>query len=284
MTNEPYTIRHYKSDNESIKGPLNLSLLIDNEVFTFAISSKKNTELLELCHVKKNENMQTNSNFNERIKFLINNYQLGEKKFDTILISLLNEDFTILPDAFALKENTKEILEFSSGNNSKNTFTHQLNNLSFNYFLESETIQFLEKTFKNASFSHSGAVAINLLFNNRSLKKCDLFLNFSDNVFELVAKENNSLLYYNVFNYETKEDVMYFLLFMMEQFNLDASKIKLIVAGQIEAESDLYKGLKKYIKNIDFAVNDITLNNSFKDVKIPNHFYFTLLNQHLCEL
>jgi hypothetical protein len=284
MSTEPYIIQHYKNDKANLDGSFNLSLIINNEEFMFAIFTKIYGELVELCSVRYNVAMQHGNNNVDRVQFLINNFQLVGKKYENVNISLLNSDFTILPEAFAVKENSKDILEFSSGRDSKNTFTHQFNNLSFNYFIDSELIRFLERTFKNASFRHSGAAAINLLFSNRSLKKCDVFLNFNEGVFELIAKENNNLLYYNVFNYETKEDVMYFLLFMMEQFKLDQNKIKLMVAGQIEIESDLYKGLKKYIKHIEFAVNDITLNNNFKDVKIPNHFYFTLLNQHLCEL
>ncbi len=284
MSSEPYIIKHYKTEKQASSEKQNLSLVIDNEVFTFAIFSQNYNELIELCDVRPDESMQTVSSGIDRIKFLINNYRLGGRNFENVTVSVLNGDFTILPEAFAVKENSKEILEFSSGTNAKNILTHKFNNISFNYFIETELIQFLERTFKKASFRHAGMVAIDLLFNNRSLKKCDLLLNFNAGVFEIAAKENNSLLYYNVFNYETKEDVMYFLLFMMEQFNLDPEKIKVLVAGQMEAESELYLGLKKYIRNIGFAVNDIKLTNAADDIKIPDHFYFTLLNQHLCEL
>jgi hypothetical protein len=283
MNTEPYIVKHYKSDKPDLKAGSNISLLIDNETFTFVTFNKDYSQLLELCHVKSNNSMTHGLSNLERITFLIGNYQLSGKKYQNVNIAILNSDFTILPEAFAL-ENLKEILEFSSGQISKNTYTHKFNNLSFNYFVEAELINYLEKTFKNASIKHAGAVSISSLLNLPSLKKCDIFLNLIDSTFELLAKQNNNLLYYNVFNYETKEDVMYFLLFMMEQFNFDQNKVNLIVAGQIEAESDLFKTLKKHIKQISFAVNDISLNNNFKDLNIPNHFYFNLLNQHLCEL
>lgn len=283
MSEQPNITGHFISKKNHTSDKLNLSLLIDNELFMYAIFTQNYSELVELCHVSKNETGHLHNN-TDKTKFLINNYRLADKKFENVNIAILNSDFTILPESFAIKEHSKEILEFSSGSNFKNSFNHKFNNLSFNYFIEGELIHFLEKIFKNATIRHAGGLSINLLFNNYSLQKCDLLLNFNEGVFELLAKENNNLLYYNVFNYETNEDVMYFLLFMMEQFNLDPKKITLLIAGQMEAESDLYKTLKKYIKNIGFAVNNIHINDIVEDLKIPNHFYFTLLNQHLCEL
>jgi hypothetical protein len=284
MSDKPHIISHFSSKKPVVSEPLNLSLLIDNELFMYALFTQNYNELIELCHIRQNESMQVEKNVTERVKFLINNYQLSGKRFENVNISILNSDFTILPESFAVTENSREILEFSSGNKLKNSFSHKFNNLSFNYFIEPELIQFLEKTFKKATFHHAGAIVINLLFNSRSLKKCDLFLNFNEGIFELLAKENNTLLYYNVFNYETKEDVMYFLLFMMEQFNLDPDKVKLFIGGQMEAEGELHKAIKKYIKHVDFVLDSISPVNLNNELKIPDHFYFTLLNQHLCEL
>jgi len=282
MSHQPFITKHFITDKYEKDENLNLSLYIDNEVFMYAIFTKNFKEIVELCNVRSNETLQQGSHA-DRVKFLLNNYRLTDKKFGSVNISILNNNFTILPEAFAIKESSKDILEFSSGHLPKNTFTHSFNNLNFNYFIESEIASLLERSFKNASFRHAGAVAVNLLFNNRSLKKCDLLLNFNESVFELLAKNDAGLLYYNIFNFDNKEDVLYYLLFMMEQFELAPDKAKLVIAGQLEAESELCKEIKKYVKNISFAVNDLQLNKA-EDLKIPNHFYFTLLNQHLCEL
>lgn len=286
MIETPYITRHYVNPDKKVGNTaLNLNLFIDSQVFMFALFNNDYTELLELCDVRINQSMQQQNNPAERVNFLINNYQLNKQQFKHVNISVLNNDFTLIPEAFALKEHTKEILGFSLGQQPKNTFTHLVNNLNFSYTIEAELSAVLERNFKNSSIRHSGAVAINLLFNNRSLKKCEVFINVNEGVVELLAKDDIKFIYYNVFEFENNEDILYFVTFMMEQFNINPEKARIIIAGQCEVESELHLLLKKYIRHISFAVNSIGVNTlETPTVKIPEHFYFTLLNQHLCEL
>jgi hypothetical protein len=71
----------------------------------------------------------------------------------------------------------------------------------------------------------------------------------------------------------------------MEQFLLDPQQVKLTVAGQLQMHDGLAKHLNQYLKNLSFytpPVNVFDLSGDFET--LPVHFYFTLLNQHLCEL
>jgi hypothetical protein len=282
MSLKPYIYKPIENREKVLQEKVHLSMLIDSDLFMYAVFSGDYTELLELGNIGADENAKLMSTA-DRIKFLVSNYRISEKKYENVQIAVLNRHFNILPDAFSVKDNSKELLNFTLGEQVKNTFTHHFNNLSFNYVFDSELLHLLEKTFKNASFRHAGAVAANLLFNNRSLKNCDVFLNLNAGVFELLAKKDNALIYYNVFEYENKEDVLYYLLFMMEQFEISAEVAKIIVAGQMEASSEIYSEIKRFVKNVGFAVHHPELRRS-DDMKLPDHFYFTLLNQHLCEL
>jgi hypothetical protein len=250
----------------------------------FAIFTDDHENLVELAHTRSDESLQHVHDLTERVRFFISNYRLTETAFRSVNISVLNSDFTILPEAFAEKEDSKSLLQFSSGTLPKNTFVHRFKEMSFNYFMDSELVSLLEKNFRNGSIRHAGGVSADLAFNNRSLKKCDVFLNFNEASFELLAKKDNQLLYYNVFSYDTKEDVLYYLLFMLEQFDLPPQNIRLAIAGQLEVENEIFKTIKKYVKHIDFAIHDNTILKSTEELKLPDHFYFTLFNQHLCEL
>jgi hypothetical protein len=284
MQFQPHTIKHYISNKHARKNGQNLSLFIDNEFFMYAIFTPDDGGLVELCHVRMAAQLQPGTDLEERLRFMISNHQLAPLSYGSVNIAVLNSQFTILPEAYALKETSRHILGFSSGEQPKNSFTHQFNNMSFNYSMDSGVLQLLEKTFRNASIRHAGAVSVNLLFNNRSLKNCDVFVNFNEGVFELMAREESRLLYYNVFNYDTNEDLLYYPLFMMEQFGLDPQKSRLVIAGVMDTEAHACKLIKKYVKQVGFAVNDSNVSKSLGELKVPDHFYFTLLNQHLCEL
>ena len=70
----------------------------------------------------------------------------------------------------------------------------------------------------------------------------------------------------------------------MEQFNLNPLYVKLAIAGQRGSSDELIKSIKKYIKQVNYCVTDQTINLSGDLSNLPRHYYFTLLNQHACEL
>lgn len=284
MDNNLYNIQHFKSESPEIKDGENLSLFIDNQIFMFAVFNKSFSQVNELCSLVLKPSVTVKEDYLTRLNLLLSNYQLTNRQFKSITISVLNNDFTLMPEAFLVESNSKNFLEFSSGEKDlKNAFTYKFNDINLCYTIERELFSFLEKSFKNATIRHAGGVCINLLFSNYSLKNCNLFLNFNEGVFELAAKDNNKLIYYNSFHYETNEDVLYYLLFMMEQYELNPLTCKLVIAGQMAVDGDLLKAIKKYIKHVTLAVSDKSFVNSLGSIKQPNHYFFSLLNQHLCE-
>jgi hypothetical protein len=266
---------HQRSQNHE------LNLFIENEVCMYALFTHDYKNLVELCETAYDPAILHTTDVTRRTELFLENNRLAALRFNRVNIALAANHFTILPEAFALPQSSKSLIEFSSGLNAPLTQAHRFNHMQLTWAVDAGLQQALEKNFKNARISHSGAVAINLLTANRSLKKCDVFLSFNGGVFELLAKQNGGLLYYNLFGYTNKEDVLYYLLFMMEQFNLDPAKVKLAVAGQVKAESEIIQALKKYVRHVSFAVNETRVG---EEINLPEHFYFTLLNQHLCEL
>jgi hypothetical protein len=131
---------------------------------------------------------------------------------------------------------------------------------------------------------HLGAVNISLFFSQHSLKNANLYLNVGDGYIELAAKDRGELLFYNVFTFENNEDILYYVLFMMEQFHLNPLHVRLSVAAQRAATDELIQTLKRYIRQVDFCVRDTSVKLSETLPSFPDHYYFTLLNQHLCEL
>lgn len=77
------------------------------------------------------------------------------------------------------------------------------------------------------------------------------YLNNYNGYYDLVIVKGNALLFSNTFNYETREDFIYYLLFTLEQLDLDPAVLKLILLGRISKETQEYKTAYTYIKNIE---------------------------------
>lgn len=285
MINEAYITHFFQGKNERPGEPLSLSLFIGASTFMYAISVESSKQVIELCHVELNTGFDVKQSLKDRVSFLVQNHFLHRQKFEKVFISILNSSFTMLPNAYAAETDVKSLLSFSSGDVlTKSPLQHHLKDMSFCFSVEQELLNYLEKTFVNANIRHAGAANIQLFFSEHSFNNCNLFLNISDKQMEIAAKEKNNLLFYNVFDFDTDEDVLYYLLFAMEQFNLNPLHTSLVVASQRSTDNLLLKSIKKYVKQVNFVAGNPSVILSNELSKIPNHFYFTLLNQHLCEL
>lgn len=111
----------------------------------------------------------------------------------------------------------------------------------------------------------------------------NLFLHIQNRRFEIIYAPLHKLHYFNSFQYKNAEDLIYFLLYAMEQLNLDQEVINLIVLGEIEKESQVYELLYRYIKNVNLAKRTENIRFSKVLSEIPSQYYYSIFNQHLCE-
>jgi len=285
MTNEAYITRYYYSEKPANTEAMSLSMLIAPGSFMYSISTNDFKNVVELCHVEITHLANSSFDLTDKISHLVNNYLLPQKKFQKVNVSFLNNDFTMIPEAFAGLQDIKPLLQFAAGTEQvKRSLKHSVKNINFCYTVELELINYFEKIFPNISIRHLGGVSISLFFSQHSLKNANLFLNIADGYIELAAKDRTELLFYNVFAFENNEDVLYYLLFMMEQFQLNPLHVRLSIAAQRNSSDELIQTIKKYIKQVEFCVSDSSLKLNGELSSLPQHYYFTLLNQHLCEL
>jgi len=95
--------------------------------------------------------------------------------------------------------------------------------------------------------------------------------------FEIIVINSGQLLFYNTFEYTTKEDFIYYLLFTAEQLQLNPEEFKLTLIGNLTANSELYKIAYTYVRNVTlFDVNkNYNLENGVQEECLSN---FVLIN------
>lgn len=132
--------------------------------------------------------------------------------------------------------------------------------------------------FGSFEYKHTSTVLIESLLKSVSNnKESNFYVYVEEDIFEIVILKGKKLVFFNTFNYNTKEDFIYYILFTAEQLQLNPETFQLTFLNDIEKESELYKIAFKYIKNIDFYKPKYSLS---KNLKISNHSYFTLINQY----
>ena len=113
----------------------------------------------------------------------------------------------------------------------------------------------------------------NYVLLKRSYVTKKIFDHINSGHFEIIVVQNQKLLLFNSFDYNTPEDFLYYILFTAEQLSMNPENFTLELIGKIDTESDYFKIAYKYIRNVSLIdVEDFRGNNYFSEVENRNHF------------
>ena len=133
---------------------------------------------------------------------------------------------------------------------------------------------FIFERFGSFEYKHSATILLNRLLTlekNSNLLK--MYINIEDSHFEIVVVENNKLKFFNRFEYNTKEDFIYYLLFTAEQLQLNPEEFPLVLMGSVDENDALYQIAYKYVRHVSLLPNESMLYSNNASSK-----HFTLLN------
>jgi hypothetical protein len=134
-------------------------------------------------------------------------------------------------------------------------------------------------------FCHSGAFIESLLILNKNLKaEKRFFVNARNNFLDIAILDGRKLVFFNTFKYQSKEDFIYFVIFVFEQLQLNPEEIELILMGTMDRNSRIFDTIYKYVKNVTFQPKTEAFNYSYVFNEIHSHNFFNLINFELCEL
>ena len=80
-----------------------------------------------------------------------------------------------------------------------------------------------------------------------------VFVHFRNQIAQIVVFERQNLLFYNTFTFSAASDLLYYVLLAYEQFRLNPKEAPLLVAGNLLEDSDVYRILYRFIREIRFV-------------------------------
>ena len=138
---------------------------------------------------------------------------------------------------------------------------------------------YIFETFGSFDYKHASTVMIETLLQQTSHNtEATFYINVNDTTFEIISIENKQLVFYNTFEYSSKEDFLYYVLFTIEQLKLNPETIKIVLIGKIDTNDAIYTILYKYIRFVEFLKPNYNfdfkkeLDNSYNDYILLNSF------------
>jgi hypothetical protein len=110
-----------------------------------------------------------------------------------------------------------------------------------------------------------------------------IFINVHHTYFEIVVIQGLRLIYLNSFRYTAASDVLYYVIFVLEQLGFSPSEEHLTVMGEISENDTIFTQLKMYCGSLKTATRPDILQFSQSYDGLSLHQYYTLLNIALCE-
>jgi hypothetical protein len=100
-----------------------------------------------------------------------------------------------------------------------------------------------------------------------------LLLNKRENACDIVLFKGNSFVLSNSFEYQNAADLIYFILFTLQQLSVDTAEVKTLLTGENYEKEELTL-LRKYIKDVSFAnpMENIKVDCEFDSINLQNYF------------
>ncbi len=220
----------------------------------------------------------------DQIFLAINHFGFSKKSYKKVLVNDVSSNFTLCPTPFYESTNTRDLLGFNCGDIGNDlVLTDEINtSIKLIYSVNESIKSVLDKLFPQHQLKHNSTLLSRLMLNSEELTKENMLIYIREHTIEIIVKQNQQLLLVNQYAIKTNEDVLYYILFIMEQYQLNPLTALLSVIGNIEANSELMISLKKYVKHVRLGTGHKTLDWQHL-TGMPQHYNYTLLNRLFCE-
>lgn len=221
----------------------------------------------------------------EPLRNLLATLPLLKKKFHSFQVTFINNRATLIPNAVFKTEELASYHRFNFINQEEDLFFNDaLINLSaHNVYSAPDYIVNEFKHFQKVSFKHfSTSLIESSLLHAKTTHTLSLIdVHVLPESFQIIIIKNQQLALYNFFEYQTSEDFIYYLLFVLDQLNIDNEEASIRLLGEVEKNSAIYLMINKYIKTITFAKSSESLRFSYVFNELPQHTHYSLFNQFL---
>lgn len=218
-----------------------------------------------------------------KLQKLLKAQQELHKNYARTIVLSSKRECTLIPEEVYKKEDEEKYISLLFGDAYSGKY-HSMHLPSLGNYLVYKTPvasdELYKELFPGSIYYHSTGFLLNTLGRiSFSYKEPLVHAHFSKNYFEMAMFSKGKLLFYNSFEFQTSEEIAYYILYALKQWNVEANKI--MVSGQMPADSDELFWLKKYVQEIvDFPKDELlpypaSIENPLR--------YINLLSPELCE-
>lgn len=259
---------------------LELSIQLSLSGLSFCILERDTNTISTLKHIRFEKKLNPIVLL-DKLKHLFNTEKVLQNDFSNVCIIHDNGLSTLVPKPLFNEDCLADYLKFNSKILKSDFITYDtiIINNSVNVYIPYVNINnFIYDKFGSFTFNHVSTILIEqilLLEKHSNVPK--IYVNVSDNHLEVIIVNSAKLTLYNTFEYTTKEDFIYYILFTAEQLKLNPETLNLIFIGNIDTKDDLYTMTYKYIRFVFLGNREDDYKFNIEAQPETNHSDFALI-------
>lgn len=264
-----------------------LSIGVSPDGFVFAILDSLDSRYLLLEDFEYSSGGFSEGYFNQ-LMHVVEGHPALSAPFEKVNISFFSPGLLLIPVELFREDDKEFLCRFCSTiPENHSVYSEKLNNLDAYgvYFMPQDLKTFLDTRFVSYSLRHQGAALIDntLAFKHLEILPVDVVLHVKRSFFEIVLLDKHKVILYQSFKYQTFDDLLYYLFYVLEQFKRDAGNQKLILIGEISKDCNSYQTLSSLFRIVSFPERNNAYRYAGPFDQIPGHYYYNLLNLATCE-
>ena len=199
---------------------------------------------------------------------------ISKINFSSIKLIFFSDIPSIVPSKLFDKKYSNKYLETNTSN-IKN-IRHDISNdkkITTVYSINNSLIKILNK--RNIKYSVKNYFTIlydYLSGKNRISEGLTLYINLNEDSFDILIFKLEEFIYFNTFEIDDKDKFLYYLFFVMKNYEVSSKKDKIIFLGKYEKYLEYYETVNKY-SQLDYIID-----NSINKLNIKSPF-FSYLNE-----
>lgn len=253
-----------------------LALRVGNDGFSFAVTDTLSRNVVAYRQIDFPDTTGHPKTEERYWEAFVRNTELT-RPYDEVVVLHDNPLSTFVPEPLFDEQSSAGYLQYGTRVFASDTFAHDTlpQQAMVNVYIPYANINnYLLDQFDSFEYRHSASVLVpKLLEKSKNVTERLVFAHFSSAVVEIVIVQNGQLLFFNAFDYGTKEDFLYYLLFTAEQLQLNPEEFKLHLLGDVSEDSDLFAIAYRYVRNVTMLdVTDLQPTFGVPESDIRRHF------------
>lgn len=211
---------------------------------------------------------------------------LLQTHFAKTKININTQKFTFIPTSLFQKDNLEVYTKYIQPQEHETVLVSQLLDgaITAIYAFDKLLLDKIEKHFPAAKlYPQFSSLITGVNYGFSLIKEAQVFANFKADFLEIIIYDKGEFQFYNIFEFENDDEVLYFLLLATQQNNLHPSNSMLKISGNVSTQGETYQRLKEHFNRIEIIDQDsLPLTSLGIQTSVMPRF-FSLLSLHLCE-